>query len=91
MNITILIDNNYYEIDIFNILKFIILVSILISDSNLLLDYLVESLTKYTILMISISMLLIGSSILYFDIILGIISIFLSGNLFTLFIILNRF
>ena len=90
MNNTILFDNISYEIDIFNLLRLSLLTLILISDSSDLFELMIQSCTKYTILLTSISMLVVGSYLLYFDIFLGIISIFLGGCLFTIFIILHR-
>lgn len=90
MNSTIIIDNITYEIDIYRIIKLVLLVIILMSDYDILIDYMLELFTKYVILTISLSLLIIGSQLLYFDIVLGIISIFLGGSLFTLFVILNR-
>jgi len=90
MNNTILFDNISYEIDIFNLLRLGLLTLILISDSSDLFELILQSCAKYTILLTSISMLVVGSYLIYFDIFLGIISIFLGGSLFTIFIILHR-
>jgi len=90
MNTTITFTDINYNIDILDILKIIILTIIMISDSELLLEFVIQTCTKYFILVASLYLIIFGLMILHFNLFMGILSMFFSGALFTIFMILNR-